>query len=136
MSEGPVTVRTRKFMRNPLLQRRQMVVEVIHPGRAPVSKDEIRKQLAKVFKADPENIFCFGFKVAFGGGRSEGFGLIYDNMDAVRKFEPRFRLIRHGLAEKKKRTRKQWKDLKKQKRTTWGTGRRRALHKQKRAQQD
>ena len=25
MAEGPVTVRTRKFVRNPLLQRRQMV---------------------------------------------------------------------------------------------------------------
>lgn len=135
-------------------------MEVIHPGRAPVSKEEIRKQLGKVrglliirialpflarcvdclsyqvFKADPEHIFCFGFKVAFGGGRSQGFGLIYDSMDAARKFEPRYRLIRHGLAEKRARTRKQYKDLKKQKRTTFGTGRRRALHKQKRAQQE
>ena len=50
MSEGSVTIRTRKLMRNPLLNRRQMVVDIIHPGRANVSKAEIRAQLAKRFK--------------------------------------------------------------------------------------
>merc|ERR1712038_723279 len=34
MSEGTVTVRTRKYMTNRLLQRRQMVVDVLHPNRA------------------------------------------------------------------------------------------------------
>lgn len=68
-----------------------------------------------------------------GGGRSTGFGLIYDNEAAAKKFEPRYRLIRAGLAEKKKRTRKQWKDLKKKRRTTWGTGRRAEARKARKA---
>ena len=32
-SEGTVTVRTRKYMTNRLLSRRQMVVDVLHPNR-------------------------------------------------------------------------------------------------------
>jgi hypothetical protein len=38
MADGQVTVRVRKVMKNPLLQRRQMVVDVTHPGKAAVSK--------------------------------------------------------------------------------------------------
>ncbi len=38
MADGQVTVRVRKVMKNPLLQRRQMVVDVTHPGKATVSK--------------------------------------------------------------------------------------------------
>ena len=38
----------------------------------------------------------------------------------------RHRLLRIELGAKKTRTRKQWKDLKKKKRTTWGTGKRAA----------
>ena len=37
-SEGTVTVRTRKYMTNRLLARRQMVVDVLHPNRASVPK--------------------------------------------------------------------------------------------------
>ena len=32
--------------------------------------------------------------VQFGGGKSTGFGLIYDNLDSAKKFEPKYRLIR------------------------------------------
>lgn len=30
----------------------------------------------------------------FGGGKSTGFGLIYDNIPAAKQFEPKYRLIR------------------------------------------
>ena len=30
----------------------------------------------------------------FGGGKSTGFGLIYDTVDSAKKFEPKYRLIR------------------------------------------
>eukprot|EP01084_Bolivina_argentea_P196034 336142_1 len=114
-----VTVKTRKFMRNALLQRRQMVVDVIHPNAAPVSKEILQGELARMYKTAKENVFLFGFKTAFGGGKSTGFGLIYDNLDAAKKFEPRHRLVRAGMAEKRSRGRKQLKDLKKKRRTTW-----------------
>ncbi|GAA93813.1 uncharacterized protein L969DRAFT_101275 [Mixia osmundae IAM 14324] len=100
---GAVTVRTRKFLTNRPLQRKQMVVDVLHPTRANVSKDELRDKLAKIYKSPKEQVIVYGFRTQFGGGRSTGYALIYDSKDAL-KFEPKYRLIRFGLAEKKERT--------------------------------
>ena len=46
--------------------------------------------------SDPSCILLYGFKVAFGGGRSTGFGMIYDNLIAAKKYEPKYRLTRFG----------------------------------------
>ena len=93
-----VNIRLRKFMRNSLLSRRQCVVDVIHPNRANVSKADCAAQIAKLLKVqDPTCIFLFGFRTAFGGGKSTGFGLIYDSIDEAQKFEPRHRLVRVSI---------------------------------------
>ena len=99
-------------MTNRLLQRKQFVVDVLHPGRANVSKVEVREKLAKLYKADKEAISVFGFKTAFGGGKSTGFGLIYDTADVAKKFEPKYRLIRMGFGAKGTVGRKQRKERK------------------------
>uniref|UniRef100_A0A8D0H5J7 40S ribosomal protein S24 n=1 Tax=Sphenodon punctatus TaxID=8508 RepID=A0A8D0H5J7_SPHPU len=112
-----VTIRTRKFMTNRLLQRKQMgignlsgkttslsktntVIDVLHPGKATVPKTEIREKLAKMYKTTPDVIFVFGFRTHFGGGKTTGFGMIYDSLDYAKKNEPKHRLARHGLYEK------------------------------------
>merc|ERR1712241_1357789 len=46
-------------------------------------------------------VFVFGFKTNFGGGKSTGFGLVYDTMDYAKKFEPKYRLVRQGVIEPK-----------------------------------
>merc|ERR1712216_412589 len=106
------TIRTRKFLTNRLLQRRQFLVDVIHPGKANIAKDEMREKLQKMYKVpDTNTIMLYGFKPAFGGGRSSGFGLIYDSTDALKKFKPRYRSVRMGLMEKvNKMARKQKKE--------------------------
>ena len=86
-----MTVRTRKFMTNRLLARRQMVVDVLHPNRPSVAKTEVREKLAKMYKCTPDRVFAFGFKTNFGGGKTTGFALIYDTMDCVKKLECKFR---------------------------------------------
>uniref|UniRef100_A0A453NTZ3 40S ribosomal protein S24 n=1 Tax=Aegilops tauschii subsp. strangulata TaxID=200361 RepID=A0A453NTZ3_AEGTS len=94
-----VTLRTRKFMTNRLLSRKQFVLEVIHPGRANVSKSDLKERLAKIYEVKDSNcIFVFKFRTHFGGGKSTGFGLIYDNLEAAKKFEPKYRLIRVCLS--------------------------------------
>ncbi len=45
---------------------------------------------------DAQAVFLFGFKTQFGGGKSSGFGLIYDNLTVAKKFEPKYRLVRVG----------------------------------------
>ncbi|KAI0732385.1 40S ribosomal protein S24 [Fomitopsis betulina] len=94
---APITIRTRKFITNRLLARRQFVVDVLHPSRANVPKDELAEQLAKIYKSEKARVVPFGFRTAFGGGRSTGFALIYDDEASQRKFEPKHRLIRLGL---------------------------------------
>jgi len=96
-SSAPITIRTRKFITNRLLARRQFVVDVLHPSRANVSKTEVSETLATMYKASKERVISFGFRTHFGGGRSTGFALIYDDEASQRKFEPKYRLIRAGM---------------------------------------
>ena len=67
---------------------------MLHPGRANVPKAELQEILSKVYKTTPDVVVCFGFRTAFGGGKSTGFALIYDSMDFLKKNEPRHRLAR------------------------------------------
>lgn len=81
-------------MTNRLLARRQMVVDVLHPGRPNVSKAELNEKLAQIYKSDKARVVTFGFRTHFGGGRSTGFALIYDDEASQKRFEPRYRLVR------------------------------------------
>merc|ERR1711890_58270 len=85
---GDATIRTRKFMTNRLLMRRQMVVDVLHPGKATVPKSDIREKLARMYKSTGDCVVCFGFKTAFGGGKTTGFALVYDSLDYLKQYEP------------------------------------------------
>lgn len=110
-----------------------MVVDVIHPGRANVSKSELSELLAGIYKADSKLTITFGFRTKFGGGKSTGFCLIYDNEEAMIKFEPKHRMVRKGVTEKKESSRKAIKEAKNKGLKVRGTGRRVAKHKAKRA---
>eukprot|EP01121_Diplochlamys_sp_Union-15-3_P011634 TRINITY_DN338_c0_g1_i2.p1 TRINITY_DN338_c0_g1~~TRINITY_DN338_c0_g1_i2.p1 ORF type:complete len:135 (+),score=27.99 TRINITY_DN338_c0_g1_i2:110-514(+) len=107
------TIRTRAFLNNRLLQRKQMAIEVVHPGRGTVPLTELRDKLTKVFKvADPNQIILYGFRTSFGGGKSKGFAFVYDTLEIMKRYEPKFRLIRLGMAKKNPVARKQRKDRK------------------------
>lgn len=74
--------------------------DVLHPNRANVSKDELREKLADLYKSNKDQVSVFGFRTQYGGGKSTGFALVYDSNEAMKKFEPHFRLVRVGAAEK------------------------------------
>ncbi|KAM7194238.1 40S ribosomal protein S24 [Rhypophila sp. PSN 637] len=121
-SDAPVTLRTRKFIRNPLLGRKQMVVDILHPGRANISKDDLREKLAGMYKSNKEQINVFGLRTQFGGGKTTGFALVYDSPEAMKKFEPHYRLVRVGQASKiEKASRQQRKQRKNRQKTLRGT---------------
>ncbi|GAB7356875.1 hypothetical protein MBLNU459_g7741t1 [Dothideomycetes sp. NU459] len=122
MSESQVTLRTRKFIRNPLLARKQMVVDVLHPNRPNVSKDELRQKLSELYKASKDQVSVFGFRTQYGGGKSTGFALVYDSNEAMKKFEPHYRLVRVGMATKiEKASRQQRKQRKNRQKEVRGT---------------
>lgn len=86
-----------------------------------------------MYKADPKLTVLFGFRTKFGGGKSTGFCLIYDNEESMQKFEPKHRLVRNGMAEKKETSRKAIKEAKNKGKKIRGTGASIAKHKAKRA---
>ncbi len=65
---------------------------MIHPNEPKVTKEEIREYVRAFFKKN--HVSLFGVKKFFGGGRTRGFCLVYDNEDSMRKIEPRFRMKR------------------------------------------
>ncbi len=106
------------------------MVEVSHPGKAAPTKAQLKERLASLYKvADPSTIVLFGFKTGFGGGKTTGFALIYDAMKDVKRFEPRFRLRRAGLGQKKEGTRKSKKERKNRAKKVRGKEKAKALKK-------
>jgi small subunit ribosomal protein S24e len=53
-----------------------------------------------MYKANKEQVNVFGLRTKFGGGKTTGFALIYDSPEALKKFEPHYRLVRVGVATK------------------------------------
>jgi small subunit ribosomal protein S24e len=77
---------------------------VYHPSQEAANKTDISEKVGATYRTDAANVVLFGFKTKFGGGRSTGFCLIYDNQDSMKKYEPIFRLRRSGNAPAKDTT--------------------------------
>lgn len=67
---------------------------MLHQGVAAPTKARIRAELAKKMSTKEECIAIFGLKNKFGGGRSTGFALVYDNVDAKIKYDSKVQLLR------------------------------------------
>ncbi|EHB17102.1 40S ribosomal protein S24 [Heterocephalus glaber] len=55
-----------------------------------------------MYKTTPDVIFVFGFRTHFRGGKTTGFGMIYDSLDYVKKNEPKQTCKTQSLYEKRK----------------------------------
>ena len=119
---GDFVLYTRKMINNPLLGRRQVLCDLIHPEKGSIPKKEIKGKLASMFKCSEEAISVFGVKSKFGGGRSSCFGLIYSNVDARKKFDQKLLTKRDKLSDtEKKLGRKQKKEGKGREKKLRGT---------------
>ncbi|GKT22920.1 Ribosomal protein S24e like protein [Aduncisulcus paluster] len=116
------TLRVRKFLKNPLFSRRQMVVEVSHPGAQLPTKTELRAMLGKIYHVkDESTIILQKFATKYGGSQSTGFCKIYDSKDDLLKNEPKFMHARMKLIEYERPSRKAIKGRKNAGKKTWGT---------------
>jgi len=99
-----------------------MIVDVIHQGRPNVSKAELQEKIGKMYKVnDPKTVVLFGFRTQFGGGKSTGFCIIYDNQQFLKKVEPKYRQVRLGLVAAATRSRRSRKDQKNKAKKVRGT---------------
>jgi ribosomal protein S24E len=85
--------------------------DVLHPQRPNVSKNDLRDKLALLYKTPKDSVSVFGFRTQFGGGKSTGFALLYDSEEALKKFEPHYRLVRYDLAKKIEKPSRQQRKL-------------------------
>lgn len=129
-----VSVHIRKYIVNKLLDRKQFVIDMQHLGAKAPTRDEIKDEVASRLKANKDLVVIFGLETKFGGGHTTGFGFVYDSLDALKKTEPKHRLIKAGLAEKGKVTRRMRKNARRQKVKVWGSGKRAEAHKIRRQQ--
>jgi small subunit ribosomal protein S24e len=128
------TLTLRKQIENKLLDRTQFVVDLKHSGTQAPTREEIKDIISTKLPADKARVVVFGLHTQFGGGRTTGFGLVYKSLDALKVIEPKHRLIKAGLAEKSKKTRRMRKNSRKQKMKVWGSGVRAVKHKTRRQQ--
>ena len=112
--------------RCPILRSRELLThahsDVLHPNRPNVSKEDLRGKLSEVYKTSKDQVNVFGMRTQYGGGKSTGFALIYDSVEAMKKFEPYYRLVRVGHAPKiEKASRQQRKQRKNRSKKYRGT---------------
>jgi small subunit ribosomal protein S24e len=85
-----------------------------------------------VYKSNKDQINVFGLRTQYGGGKSTGFALIYDSVEALKKFEPHYRLVRVGQATKiEKASRQQRKQRKNRSKEFRGTAKTKGASKDK-----
>ena len=134
-SDPKFTIRLSKIKNNRVLDRLQMVVDVFYERNVKVTKESIKKKIVSQFKK--QNVVVFGARKAYGGGRTRCFAMVYDNEDALKKYEPKKRLARiereklapkDRKADNKKEGRKVSKVKKHQKQKKRGTLRRQTIN--------
>lgn len=74
--------------------------DILHPSQPNISKDDLRAKLSELYKTGKDQVSTFGLRTHYGGGKSTGFALIYDSTEAMKKFEPAYRLVRIGAIQK------------------------------------
>merc|ERR1712066_879473 len=80
-----VNVRTRQYMSNALLNRKQMIVDISHGEAATPSCKSIQAALAKMYKSTADCVIVYGMQTKFGGGNTTGFAHIYDSSTTSRR---------------------------------------------------
>ena len=80
---GDFVIRTRKFLTNPLLGRKQCIVDVFHQEVGCISRKQIQESVAKKFRVEKQLVVIFGNKLKFGGGKTQAFCLIYNSLDVI-----------------------------------------------------
>merc|ERR1711879_9576 len=93
--EGRVIYKFSKVRQNRLLNRVQMCIDVFHPSVPKIPNESIREYMRTHFKKPHVNVF--GVKKYYGGGRTRGYCVIYDNEESMKKYEPKYRAKRVAL---------------------------------------
>ena len=85
---------------NPLLKRREYRFEVAHATAATPSREAVRGELSKLFKAPKDRVIIERMAARFGTATTRGDAIVYESADAAKLITRAHILIRNGLKEK------------------------------------
>ncbi|HLE47099.1 MAG TPA: 30S ribosomal protein S24e [Candidatus Thermoplasmatota archaeon] len=89
---------------NNLLKRVDVTFKAVHPKEKTPQRTVIRDKIAGIVGKPRDGVIIAYMRSQFGTPTSDGFAKCYDSADDAKKTEPKFLLIRHGLAEKVAKT--------------------------------
>ena len=84
---------------NPLLYRKELIVEIDHVGEPTPSREEVRKRIAALKGVSENLVIVHTIKPMFGIGKSKAFIKIYQSEEKLKEIEPEYMLKKHGLIQ-------------------------------------
>ena len=85
----------------PLLSRTEINSEIEFEGKTP-SKEEVKKEIAKIKKKDESLVAVKNIHVKFGTRKAKSFIYIYENKKDMDRIEPRIKVKGEKVAKEKK----------------------------------
>jgi small subunit ribosomal protein S24e len=85
---------------NPLLKRHEYRFEIAHATAATPTRDSVRGELSKLFKAPKDRVIVERMRARFGTAVTRGDALVYETAEAAKATERAHILVRNGLKEK------------------------------------
>lgn len=85
---------------NKLMDRVEVRFRADHDGEATPTRDAIRTALATAMAVQKDRVVVSDMESKYGLGASDGYAKVYTSVDAAKKNEKEYLLIRNGLAQK------------------------------------
>jgi small subunit ribosomal protein S24e len=85
---------------NPLLKRHEYRFEIAHATAATPTRDSVRGELSKLFKAPKDRVIVERMRARYGTAVTRGDALVYESAEAAKSTEREHILVRNGLKEK------------------------------------
>jgi len=112
---GKVHMRLTSTRENPLLRRKELLVEVWHMGLSTPNRAEVRKALSSMLGVDEELVVIRRIITDYGLGRSEVEVHVYNDKDSANAVEPLYIKLRNMPKEEARKIRE---EMRKSRKTT------------------
>jgi len=112
---GKITYKIAQERYNPLLKRREVLVEIWHIGLPTPNRLEVRQKIAEMFGVNIDQVYIRHIYTEFGIGKSKVEVHIYDDPEFGKKIEPIYIQLRNMPKEEAQKLREELKQKKSKK---------------------
>ncbi|MCQ5375769.1 MAG: 30S ribosomal protein S24e [Methanomassiliicoccales archaeon] len=88
---------------NVLQERMEMYFRVDHQGEPTPSRDAIKSKLAELLNVQKERVVIASARTEFGKSETRGYAKVYDSVDAAKKHESKYVLVRNKLIQREEK---------------------------------